>query len=115
MPRCKAGDSPRSIAQTKWERHRGVPGERVRGDRLSAGELSHGVGTGEGEGTQVLPGRVRSQEDSELVLQPPKGKVKGPVALRGANPWSAQLRLLESPDDGVRTVGRGRLGRESPH
>jgi hypothetical protein len=53
-------DDLHGVAQTIRERHRGALGKGVRGKRFSADELRHDVDEGEGEGTQVLPGRVRS-------------------------------------------------------
>jgi hypothetical protein len=58
--RHMALDNLRGVAQTVRERCRGALGQSVWGERLSAGELHHNVDEGEGEGTQVFPGRVRS-------------------------------------------------------
>jgi hypothetical protein len=44
------------------------------------------------------------------VLQLPNVKVKELVALRGVGLQSAQLQLLESPDDHIETSGRRRIG-----
>jgi len=46
----------------------GAPDEVLWGDRLSSGKLRHDVGEREGEATQVLPGRLGSQEGAELAL-----------------------------------------------
>jgi hypothetical protein len=59
---------------------------------------------------QVFPGRVRSQIDSELALQSPEIEVEDLVALRSADPRSAQPQVLESLDDHVEANGRRRLG-----
>jgi hypothetical protein len=48
------------VAQIIRERYRGALGQSVWGERLSTGELRHDVNEGEGEGMQVLLGRVRS-------------------------------------------------------
>ena len=53
-------NGPRGIAQTKWERCRGVPGEKFRGERLLSGKLCHDVCEGEGEAAHILPGQLRS-------------------------------------------------------
>jgi hypothetical protein len=56
------------VAQAIRERRQGALGKDVRGERFSTSKLHHDVDEGEREGTQVLPGRVRSQVDRELVL-----------------------------------------------
>jgi hypothetical protein len=80
-----APDNLHDVAQTVRERCRGVLGKSVRGEQLSVGELRHDVDEREGEGTQVLPGWVRSQVDGELVLQLLKVKVERLVVPRDAS------------------------------
>jgi hypothetical protein len=53
-------DNLRGVVQIVREHCRGTLGQSVQGERLSTGELRHDVDKGEGEGTQVLLGRVRS-------------------------------------------------------
>jgi hypothetical protein len=74
------------------------------------GKLCHNVDEREDEGAQVLPRWVKLQVDSELALQLLEIDVEDLVAVRGADPWSAQLQLLESLDDRVKAGGGRRLG-----
>ena len=64
------------VAETEQEHCRGALDEVLQGKRLSLGKLRHDIGEREGEVAQVLPGRLGSQEDTELMLQPPIVEVK---------------------------------------
>jgi hypothetical protein len=64
----ETSNSLHGVTQAEWVCHRGILGEDIWGDQLPVGELRHDIDEGEGESTQVLPGWVRSEIDSELVL-----------------------------------------------
>ena len=74
--RHKVANGLCGVAKTKREHCRGAPNEVFQGERLFPGKLRHDVGEREGEVAQALPGRLGSQEDAELTLQPPVVKVK---------------------------------------
>ena len=82
--RHKVGNGLCGIAQTKQERCRGAPDEVFRGEWLSPGKLRHDIGEREGKVVQALPGRLGSQEDAELTLQPPIVEVEKLAAPGGA-------------------------------
>ena len=77
------------VAETEREHCRGAPNEVFRGERLSPGKLRHDIGEREGEVAQALLGRLGSQEDAELTLQPPVVEVE---------------ELVTSGDAGLRRV-----------
>jgi len=64
----KVASSFCGVAQTKRERSRGALDEVFRRGWLSSSKLRLDVGKREGEVAQVLPGRSRSQEGTELAL-----------------------------------------------
>ena len=66
--RHKVANGLCGVARTKRERCRGTPDEVFLGERLSPGQLCHDVGEREGEAAQVLPGRLGSQEGTELAV-----------------------------------------------
>ena len=76
MLRHKVANSLCDAAETEWEHYRGAPDEVFQGEQLSPGKLCHDLGERGGEVAQVLPGRLGSQEDAELMPQPPKVKVE---------------------------------------
>ena len=89
------------VAEIGRERCRGAPDEVFRGGRLSSSKLHHDVGEREGEAAQVLPGRLGSQEDAELMPQPPKVKVEELTTPAGTVLWCMQPQLLEHLGDRV--------------